>query len=148
MAETKKTTTKKSTTPATSKSTSSSKTSSSQKTTTKTTTTKKAEPTQSSNNRKPKHSHGNGIKTWGLNKISFYAIGAVAILYLIASVLALCGLNLKVVSALQGFATAVVISIVAFLAWKYVRNKQTVWKVLYFVLLLVVLLGVILPLVA
>lgn len=84
---------------------------------------------------------------WGLNKISFWTIGAMAILYLVASVLALCGVNLKVVQALQGVATAFAICIVAYLAWKYVRSKPAVWKVLYFVLLLVVLLGIILPLV-
>ncbi len=85
---------------------------------------------------------------WGLNKISFWTIGAMAVLYLIASILALCGVNLKVVQALQGLATAFAIGIAAFLAWKYVKSKPTVWKVLYFVLLLVVLLGIILPLVA
>lgn len=84
---------------------------------------------------------------WGLNKISFWTIGAMAILYLIASILTLCGVNSKAVPALQGLATAIAICIVAYLAWKYVRPKQTVWKVLYFVLLLVVLLGIILPLV-
>lgn len=84
---------------------------------------------------------------WGLNKISFWTIGAMAILYLVASILALCGVNLKIVQALQGVATAIAICIVAYLAWKYVKSKPTVWKVLYFVLLLVVLLGIILPLV-
>lgn len=134
MAETKKTTTK-TTKPA-------SKTTAKKSTTTKTTSsTTKTQSTKSS-----KRSSG-GIRTWGLNKISFWCIGAMAILYLIASILALVGCNLKVVAALQGFATAVAICIVAFLAWKYVRPKQTVWKVLYFVLLLVVLLGIIIPLV-
>ncbi|HBP43257.1 MAG TPA: hypothetical protein DD621_01010 [Clostridiales bacterium] len=85
---------------------------------------------------------------WGINKISFWVIGAMAILYLVASILAICGLkNPKIISALQGVATAMAICIAAVLAWKYVRNKQTVWKVLYFVLLLVVLLGIVLPLV-
>ncbi len=134
MAETKKTTTK-TTKPA-------SNTTAKKSTTTKTTSsTTKTQSTKSN-----KRSSG-GIRTWGLNKISFWCIGAMAILYLIASILALVGCNLKVVSALQGLATAVAICIVAFLAWKYVRPKQTVWKVLYFVLLLVVLLGIIIPLV-
>ncbi len=84
---------------------------------------------------------------WGLNKLSFWTIGAIAILYLVASILSLCGVNLKVVSALQGVATAFAICIVAYLSWKYVRNKATVWKVLWVVLLLVVLLGIVLPLV-
>ena len=134
MAETKKTTTK-TTKPA-------SNTTAKKSTTTKTTSsTTKTQSTKSN-----KRSSG-GLRTWGLNKISFWCIGAMAILYLIASILALVGCNLKVVSALQGLATAVAICIVAFLAWKYVRPKQTVWKVLYFVLLLVVLLGIIIPLV-
>lgn len=121
MAETKKTTTKKTTT----------KSSAPAKTTKTTTTTR----TSKSNN------------VWGINKISFYTIGCVAVLYLISSVLALFGVNLKVISALQGVATAIALSIVAVLAWRYVKHKPSVWKVLYFVLLLVVLLGVILPLI-
>lgn len=121
MAETKKTTTKKNTT----------KSSAPAKTTKTTTTT-----------RTSKSNH-----VWGINKISFYTIGCVAVLYLISSVLALFGVNLKVISALQGIATAIALSIVAVLAWRYVKHKPSVWKVLYFVLLLVVLLGVILPLI-
>lgn len=134
MAETKKTTTK-TTKPA------------SNATAKKSTTTKTTSSTTKTQSTKSNKRSSGGIRTWGLNKISFWCIGAMAILYLIASILALVGCNLKVVSALQGLATAVAICIVAFLAWKYVRPKQTVWKVLYFVLLLVVLLGIIIPLV-
>ena len=131
MAETKKTT-KKTTT---------------KKPTTKSASTQKSTSTQSHSTSSSSSRKSGGIRTWGLNKISFWCIGAMAVLYLIASILALCGLNLKIVSVLQGLATAIAICIVAFLAWKYVRSKQTVWKVLYFVLLLVVLLGIVLPLV-
>lgn len=156
MAETKKKTitasktTKKSTTTKTaSKSTASkSTTKTAPKTTTKAETKTQTTSTQKSQPQKSNKRHSGGIRTWGLNKISFWCIGAMAILYLVSSILALLGVNLKVISALQGVATALAICIVAFLAWKYVRNKQTVWKVLYVVLLLVVLLGIILPLVA
>lgn len=136
MAETKKTTSKTTTKKPATKS-------APKKTTTKSSssTTNKTQSSTKSTRR------SGGIRTWGLNKISFWTIGTIAILYLIASILAMCGVNLKVVSAMQGLATAFAICIVAFLAWKYVRPKQTVWKVLYFVLLLVVLLGIILPLV-
>lgn len=142
MAETKKkTTTKKTTSAKSTKTTSAPKTTA--KTETKTqTTTQKSQPQKSSRRR------SGGIKTWGINKLSFWCIGAMAILYLVSSILAFVGANFKIISALQGVATALAICIVAFLAWKYVRNKQTVWKVLYIVLLLVVLLGIILPLVA
>lgn len=113
----------------------------------KRTTSKSSERTSSTTTTK-KSTTSSRSSMWGINKISFWVIGAMAILYLVASILAICGLkNPKIISALQGVATAMAICIAAVLAWKYVRNKQTVWKVLYFVLLLVVLLGIVLPLV-
>lgn len=84
---------------------------------------------------------------WGLNKISMYTLVAVALLYVISMILSLVGVNLKIVSALQGVATAIMICIVAVLAWRYVRPKQAVWKVLYVLSLLLVIVGVIVPLV-
>lgn len=115
------------------------------KKTTKTTETKQTSSSSTSSKKTTKRS--SGIRTWGLNKISFWCIGAMAILYLVASILALCGVNFKVVSVLKDCATALAICIVAVLAWRYVAPKQTVWKILYIVLLLVVLLGIVLPLV-
>lgn len=84
---------------------------------------------------------------WGLNKISFWIIVAVTILYAVALILAACGVSSVAVSALQGIAAAAMIVIVSILAWRYVRPKQAVWKVLYFVCLLIVLAGIIVPLV-
>ncbi len=144
MAETKKktTTTKKTTKPATTKSSKTTTTKSTSAKSTTSTTTQKSTQSSSKSSRR-----SGGIKTWGLNKISFWCIGAMAIFYLIASILALCGVSSKVIPALQGIATALAICIVAYVAWRYVKPKQTVWKVLYFVLLLVVILGIIIPLV-
>jgi hypothetical protein len=85
--------------------------------------------------------------TWSLNKISMYTIIAVAVLYLISMILSLVGVNSKIVGALQGIATAVMVCITAVLAWRYVKNKQAVWKILYVVCLLLVVVGVIIPLV-
>lgn len=84
---------------------------------------------------------------WGLNKISMYTLVAVALLYVISMILSLVGVNLKIVAALQGVATAIMICIVAVLAWRYVKPKQAVWKVLYILSLLLVIVGVIIPLV-
>ena len=84
---------------------------------------------------------------WGINKISLYVIVAVAILYLVSLILALVGVNPKIIVALQGVATAIMICIVAVLAWRYVAKKQPVWKVLYVLSLLVVVIGVIIPLI-
>ena len=71
----------------------------------------------------------------------------VTILYLVALVLSACGINARIVGALQGVATAIMILIVSVLAWKFVRSKAIVWKVLYVICLLVVLAGIVVPLV-
>ena len=94
-----------------------------------------------------KSSSSSNSNKWGLNKISFWVIVAVTIIYAVSLVLGACGINLVVVSALQGVATAIMITIVAILAWRYVRPKQAVWKVLYFICLLIVIAGIIVPLV-
>lgn len=84
---------------------------------------------------------------WSLNKISFWTIVAVTLLYAVSLVLAACGISSRVVGWLQGVASAFMIVIVAVLAWRYVRNKQVVYKVLYFVCLLIVLAAIVVPLV-
>ena len=94
-----------------------------------------------------KSSSSSNSNKWGLNKISFWVIVAVTIIYAVSLVLGACGINLVIVSALQGVATAIMITIVAILAWRYVRPKPAVWKVLYFICLLIVIAGIIVPLV-
>ena len=102
----------------------------------------------SSKSTSSKSSSSSSKKTmWGLNKISFWTIVAVTILYAIALILSACGVSATAVSALQGIATAIMIIIVSILAWRYVKPKQMVWKVLYFVCLLIVIAGIIVPLV-
>lgn len=102
---------------------------------------------KSNNNENKKKSSSNGGSSWSLNKISLYTLGATAILYLIAMILKLVGVSLVAVSVLQGIASAVMMCIVAVCAWRYVKNKPTVWKVLYIIILLVVLVGIIIPMV-
>ena len=84
---------------------------------------------------------------WSINKISFWTIVLVTLLYVVSLVLAACGINLRIIGALQGVATAIMISIVSVLAWRFVRSKPSVWKVLYIICLLVVIAGIIVPLV-
>ena len=81
---------------------------------------------------------------WSLNKISFYLIVATAILYLVAMILSCVGLA-GPVYILQSIANAIMICIVAVLAYRYIRHKPTVWLVLYIVVLLVVLVGIVIP---
>lgn len=99
------------------------------------------------NNKQKKTKSSSGGSSWSLNKISFYTLCAVAILYLVAMILSVCGISLKIVSALQGVATAIIICIAAVNAWRYVKSKPTVWKVLYIIVLLVVLICIVIPLV-
>ena len=105
--------------------------------------------TSSKSTKTTKSSSSNSSKktVWGLNKISFWTIVAVTFLYALSLILSACGINMKVVNALQGVATAIMIIIVAILAWKYVRPKQMVWKVLNVICLLIVIAGIIVPLV-
>ena len=84
---------------------------------------------------------------WGLNKISFWLIVAITILYAVALILSACGVSSLAVSVLQGIAAAAMIIVVAILAWRYVRPKPAVWKVLYFICLLIVIAGIIVPMV-
>ena len=100
----------------------------------------------SSSSSKSTKSSSSKKTVWGLNKISFWTIVAVTFLYALSLILSACGINMKVVSALQGVATAIMIIIVAVLAWRYVRPKQMVWKVLYVICLLIVIAGIIVPL--
>lgn len=83
---------------------------------------------------------------WGINKISMFTIVAITVLYLISAVLSLVGVSLKIVGVLQGAATAVALSIVSVLAWRYVQNKDVAYRVLYFICLLVVVACIIVPL--
>lgn len=96
---------------------------------------------------KKKTTRKSSTTVWSLNKISMWTICAAAILYLVSMILSLCGVDFKLVNAFQNLATAIMIVIVSILAWRYVSKKEPVWKVLYFVCLLVVIAGIIVPLI-
>ena len=93
---------------------------------------------------KKSNNNNNGPHWWSLNKVAFYTIAAAAILYLVSMILHLVGFQ-NITGWLQGVATAIMICIVSILAYRYVRNKPTVWLVLYIVVLLVVLVGIVVP---
>lgn len=105
--------------------------------------------TSSKSTKTTKSSSSNSSKktVWGLNKISFWTIVAVTFLLAVSLILSACKVSSLAVNILQGIALAVMIVIVAILAWKYVRPKQMVWKVLYAICLLIVIAGIIVPLV-
>ncbi len=106
-----------------------------------------ANSTKSSKSTKSSSTSTKRSSVWSLNKVSMYTLVFVAILYVVSLILGCVGLSFKIVGALNGVATAIMIVIVSILAWRYVRPKQMVWKVLYVLCLLLVIVGVVIPLV-
>lgn len=109
-------------------------------------TEKKSNSNKSNNTQKKSKSSGGS--SWSLRKVSFYAMGANAFLYLLAMIFTLVKVDVLATPAriLLGVANGIMICIVAVLAWQYVAKKPVVWKVLYVIILLVVLVGSVIPL--
>ena len=83
-----------------------------------------------------------------MNKISFYVIGAISILYLVSAILSILNLdklNFNIVGLFQAIATYVTVGVVSILAWRYVDSKPTVYKVLYFIFMVIVTITVFIP---
>ncbi len=87
---------------------------------------------------------GNGNRI-SLNKISFWLLVSAAFLYVLSLIFNFIDVLKVAVIYLQAVAAAAMICVVAVLAWRYVANKPVVWKVLYFLVLLIALVGLIIP---
>lgn len=86
---------------------------------------------------------GSGIS---LNKISFWLLVSAAFLYVLGLIFHFVGGAVAgAVAYLQAVAAAAMICVVAVLAWRYVAGKAVVWKVLYFLVLLIALVGLVIP---
>ncbi len=106
-----------------------------------------AEKKENTKSKETAKSSSSGKTAITLNKVAFYTMAVVAVLYLVAMILSAVGLSSKIVGAMQGVATAIMICIVSVLGWRYVSKKPAVWVVLYVVCLLIVVIGIIVPLV-
>lgn len=80
-----------------------------------------------------------------LNKVAFWLLVTAAILYILGMVFSFFDALANVFGLLLAVASAMMVCVVAVLAWRYVAHKEVVWKVLYFIVLLVALVGLILP---
>ena len=80
-----------------------------------------------------------------LNQLSFWLLVTAALLYLIGMIFSFIPAVAGVFNMLLAVASAIMLCVVAVLAWRYVAHKEIVWKVLYFIVLLVALVGLILP---
>lgn len=85
---------------------------------------------------------------WSMRKVAFWSIVVIAIMYLVAQVFRWIGADgLAGVADWIGWAAQIVaLVLVAIMAWGYVRAKnQTVWTVLYIIVLLIALVFIVLP---
>lgn len=80
-----------------------------------------------------------------LNKVAFWLLAIAAILYLLGLIFSFIPAVAGVFNLLLAVASALMLCVTAILAWRYVAHKEIVWKVLYFIVLLVALVGLILP---
>lgn len=85
------------------------------------------------------------ILNWGINQISFWLIVSTAVFYLVSMILHYAAVSSALVDTFQAIASAIMICVVAVLAFRYVKNKQIVWKILYAVTLFIVLVCIVLP---
>ena len=85
---------------------------------------------------------GGGIS---LNKLSFWLLVSAAFLYVLGLIFNFIDAVKGAVVYLQAVAAAAMICVVAVLAWRYVSGKAVVWKVLYFLVLLIALVGLVIP---
>lgn len=113
------------------------------------TETKKAETateTKADTKSSGKHPLYLDMTKWSLRKVAFLTIVALGVLHLVSAFLAIFGLQ-SIVSGLQAVASAVATAIVAVLSWSYAAERNKEWKIIYFICLLVVIVGIIVPLV-
>ncbi len=136
-------TTKKSTTEETNKTTTPKTETKETKTETTKTETKKETTTKTSGGKHPLYLD---MQKWSLRKVAFLTIVALGVLHLVSGLLAIFDLQ-SIVSGLQAIASAIATAVVAVLSWSYAAERTKEWKIIYFVCLLVVVLGMIVPLV-
>ena len=90
---------------------------------------------------KPQKSSG-GIS---LNKVAFYTLVVAAVVLMIQAVLTRVLGGSVILSAISAVIQIILYALAGILGWRYVKNKQTVWKVLYILAALVLIVAVILP---
>lgn len=85
---------------------------------------------------------------WSLRKVAFWSIVVIAIMYLVAQVMRWISADklANIADWIGWVAEVVALAIVAILAGDYVRDKhQTVWTVLYILVLLIAVVFIVLP---
>ena len=79
------------------------------------------------------------------NKLAFFTLCLIAIVYLVAMILHLVGVSSLAVMILQNVGAILLLVVCGICGWNYVANKATVYKVLYIVVILVILVAIVIP---
>lgn len=109
-------------------------------------TAEKKEPAKKTTTKSSSSSTHISNTSWSLSKISFVVIFAVAVLYLVNSLLAIFGVGLAFITAMQAVCSAMALAIVGIVGWSFVKNrKRNDLKAIYVIALIVVLVGIVIP---
>lgn len=96
-------------------------------------------------NKSKKSSNSSG--TPSLNKVAFFTLVVAAIVYLVNIILSAVGVASAAVAWIGAVVTVMLFIFAAILGWRYIKNQNMYAKILYFVVLCIIIIGVILPIV-
>ena len=82
-----------------------------------------------------------------LASYSFWVLVIAAVLYGVVALLSALGEGLNFLNWLQSIATACLLVVAIIEGWRFCKGKDFIYKLLYFICILLVLVGIVLPLV-
>ncbi len=90
----------------------------------------------------------NKDRTSLINKLSFFTIGAVSLLYLTAAILSILKIDIPafdLVNLFQSLAIFIAMGSISVLAWKYAKTRSFFFKLLYFIFIIIVTVTIFIP---
>ena len=83
-----------------------------------------------------------------INKLSFFTIAAVSLLYLTAAILSILKVDIPyfdLVTLFQSIAIFIAMGSISVLAWKYAKSRSFIFKLMYFVFMIIVTVTIFIP---
>ncbi|MFW5780825.1 MAG: hypothetical protein ACOCWI_05180 [Bacillota bacterium] len=78
-------------------------------------------------------------------KVAFYTFIFAAIIYLIQALLSFVNISSGVLQAIQSIVIIVLFAVTGVAGWQFCKTKSFVYKLLYFISVLIILVSVVLP---
>lgn len=78
-------------------------------------------------------------------KLAFYTFIIAAIIYLIQAVLSFVNISSAVLQTIQSIVIIVLFAVTGIAGWQFCKSKSFIYKLLYFISVLVILVSVVLP---